>query len=38
VGKVRRDEGWETRGPVPELCKKAREGRPKRKKPVEAGL
>ena len=31
VGSVRREEGWEeSLGPVRELCKKAREGRPKR--------
>ncbi|KAL8786540.1 MAG: hypothetical protein Q9195_008171 [Heterodermia aff. obscurata] len=31
VGRVKREEGWEGKlGPVRELCKKAREGRPKR--------
>ena len=33
VGRVKREEGWEERlGPVRELCKKARDGRPKRGK------
>lgn len=31
VGSVKREEGWEEKlGPVRELCKKVREGRPKR--------
>lgn len=31
VGRVKREEGWEEKlGPVRELCKRAREGRPKR--------
>ncbi|KAH6680248.1 putative membrane steroid-binding protein 2 [Halenospora varia] len=28
VGIVKREKGWETKGPVPTLCKKAEEGRP----------
>jgi hypothetical protein len=32
VGKIK---GAEVGGPVPELCKKAQEGRPKRKPPLE---
>lgn len=33
VGKVKREVGWETKGPVRELCKRAQEGRPKSRKP-----
>ncbi|CAG8981760.1 hypothetical protein HYALB_00013977 [Hymenoscyphus albidus] len=28
IGTVKREEGWETKGPAPTLCKKAEEGRP----------
>jgi len=33
VGYVKREPGWETKGPKPKLCKKAQEGRPARKRP-----
>jgi hypothetical protein len=33
VGKVKREVGWETKGEVKELCKRAAEGRPKSRKP-----
>lgn len=28
IGRVKREPGWETKGPVPTLCKKAEESRP----------
>ncbi|KAF4624449.1 hypothetical protein G7Y89_g13725 [Cudoniella acicularis] len=28
IGRVKREKGWETKGPAPTLCKKAEEGRP----------
>ena len=28
IGQVKREKGWETKGPVPTLCKRAEEGRP----------
>lgn len=33
IGYVKREKGWETKGPKPTLCKKAQEGRPKRARP-----
>ena len=33
VGYVKREKGWETMGPVPTLCSKAQEGRPKKRAP-----
>lgn len=33
VGRVKREKGWETKGEVRELCKRAQEGRPKSRKP-----
>jgi len=36
VGRVRREEGWETKGPEPGLCQKAQLSRPARKPPAKA--
>jgi len=33
VGEVRREMGWETKGPAPTLCARAQEGRSKRARP-----
>jgi hypothetical protein len=33
VGEVRRETGWETKGPAPTLCARAQEGRGKRERP-----
>jgi len=34
IGYVKREKGWETKGPAPTLCKRAQEGRPtSRKRP-----
>lgn len=33
VGTVKREEGWEDEGEVKELCRRAQEGRPKRRQP-----
>jgi hypothetical protein len=33
VGEVRREKGWETKGPAPTLCARAQEGRSKRARP-----
>jgi predicted heme/steroid binding protein len=33
VGEVKREKGWETKGPAPTLCARAQEGRGKRERP-----
>lgn len=33
VGRVKREEGWETKGKPPVLCQEARDARPKRRNP-----
>jgi hypothetical protein len=33
VGEVKREEGWQTKGPAPTLCARAQEGRSKRHRP-----
>jgi hypothetical protein len=33
VGEVKREKGWETKGPAPTLCARAQEGRSKRQRP-----
>ena len=37
VGKVKREEGWEMRAPMPTLCEAAEKARPTRKPPVKDG-
>ncbi|CZT01122.1 related to DNA damage response protein [Rhynchosporium agropyri] len=34
IGRVKREAGWENKGPVKKLCKRAQEGRKLRKRPV----
>lgn len=34
IGEVKREKGWETKGPKPTLCARAQEGRVKRERPA----